>query len=201
MGYRYCDPLIVNRQNVRGELPDDLETLRTLIASCHLCDLGKSRRQSMGGFGTLRARVMFIDAYVSMAEDESGTYFCGRSGDSLVKMITNVLELTLDDVYLTHTVKCKAAGVNVPSASEYNSCKPYWKKELALVRPDVIVTLGPDAYTLVTEDRTPFEQVRGHRIDFAGADLVPIYHPQFLLRNPSLKKETLFDLQTIKALL
>lgn len=155
----------------------------------------------MHGHGGVSAGVMFIDAYVSLAEDESGTYFSGRSGETLAKMITNVLELALDEVYMTHAVKCKAAGVNKPSASEYNSCKPYWKKEMEIVNPKVIVTLGADAYTLITDDQTPFEQVRGRPIAFGSATLVPVYHPQFLLRNPSLKKETLFDLQRIKALL
>ena len=201
LGFNYCDPIIVNRRNVDGALPDDLGALRRLIETCHLCDLGKSRRQSMTGYGGTGANIMFIDAYVSLAEDESGEYFSGRSGDTLAKMITNVLHLRLEDIYLTHVVKCKAAGMNKPSPSECNSCKPYWRKELELVKPKIVVTLGPDAYRLVTGDETSFELVRGHRIAFDGATLVPLYHPQYLLRNPSLKKETLFDLQNIKALL
>jgi len=201
LGFDYCDPVIVNRRNVDGALPDDLEALRGLIRTCHLCDLGKSRRQSMAGYGGTQARLMFIDAFVSLAEDESGRYFSGRSGDSLAKMITRVLGLPLEAVYLTHAVKCKTAGTNRPSPSECNSCKPYWKKEMELVNPRVIVTLGPDAYRLVTGDETPFEQVRGHRIDYDGAVLFPLYHPQYLLRNPSLKKATMADLRNIRSAL
>lgn len=202
LGFDYCDPLIVNSGGVTGELPDDLAALRGIIRNCHLCDLGKVRRQSMSGFGDTAARIMFIDAYVSLAEDESGTYFSGRSGSSLAAMITNVLSLDLSEVYLTHAVKCKAAGTHKPSASECSSCKPYWRKEMELVRPELLVTLGPDAYRLVTGDETPFEQVRGHRISYEkGTTLVPLYHPQFLLRNPSLKKETFIDLQNLKAML
>lgn len=202
LGFDYCDPLIVNSGGVTGELPDDLAALRGIIRNCHLCDLGKVRRQSMAGFGDAAARIMFIDAYVSLAEDESGTYFSGRSGSSLAAMITNVLSLDLSEVYLTHAVKCKAAGTHKPSASECSSCKPYWRKEMELVRPELLVTLGPDAYRLVTGDETPFEQVRGHRIAYEkGTTLVPLYHPQFLLRNPSLKKETFIDLQNLKAML
>ena len=202
LGFDYCDPLIVNAGSVRGELPDDLGALRGIIRNCHLCDLGKIRRQSMSGYGTADARIMFIDAYVSLAEDESGAYFSGRSGASLAAMITNVLAMDLKTVYLTHAVKCKTVGTHKPSASECSSCKPYWRKEIELVRPEILVTLGPDAYRLVTEDESPFEQVRGQRIAYEkGTTLVPIYHPQFLLRNPSLKKETFVDLQNIKALL
>ncbi len=201
LGFSYCDPIIVNRRNVDGALPEALDALRALIETCHLCDLGKSRRQSMTGYGNTEAEIMFIDAYVSLAEDESGRYFSGRSGESLAKMITNVLKLDIESVYLTHLVKCKTAGLNIPSASECSSCKPYWRKEIELVKPNVIVTLGPDAYRLVTGDETPFEQVRGHKIAFGDATLIPLYHPQYLLRNPSLKKVTLFDLQNIKAAL
>jgi len=202
LGFDYCDPLIVNAGSVTGELPDDLGALREIIRNCHLCDLGKIRRQSLSGFGTAGARIMFIDAYVSLAEDESGAYFSGRSGSSLAAMITNVLALDLKAVYLTHAVKCKTVGTHKPSASECSSCKPYWRKEIELVRPEILVTLGPEAYRLVTDDETPFEQVRGHRIAYEkGTTLVPIYHPQFLLRNPSLKKETFIDLQNIKAML
>lgn len=145
---------------------------------------------------------MMIDDYVSLAQDESGDYFAGRAGTSLHNMITKVLELPPNSVYLTHAVKCKAAGSNHPSPSECSSCKPYWQKEIDLVRPRVIVTLGPDAYQMVSGDKSPFEQVRGHRIDFRHqSTLIPLYHPQFLLRNPSLKREALFDLQNIKELL
>ncbi len=200
LGFDYCDPLIVNDRTLSGELPDNLEAVQHIAGSCHLCDLGKNRRHGMKGFGTAQARVMIVDAFVSMAQDESGEYFAGRSGTSLQNMITNVLEIPLFDVYLTHAVKCKASGSNRPSQSECQSCMPYWRKEVELVRPKIIVTLGPDAYSLVTGDETPFEQIRGHKIEF-GQDvlLFPIYHPQYLLRNPSKKKATFFDLQNIKA--
>jgi len=202
LGFDYCDPVIVNAPGPDGELPDDLAALRRLIGNCHLCDLGKIRRHCMTGSGGAAAAVMFIDAYVSMAQDESGDYFAGRSGNSLERMITNVLGLDAEKVYLTHAVKCKGAGMHKPSSSERNSCKPYWRKEIELLRPKVIVPLGPDAYRIVTNDETPFEQVRGHKIDYEkGTLLFPLYHPQHLLRNPSLKKATYLDLQNLKALI
>jgi len=172
-----------------------------LSITCHLCDLGISRRQSMVGHGGPAAEIMFIDAFVSLAEDETGRYFSGRSGDSLAKMITEVLGLPLESVYLTHAVKCKAAGTNRPSSSECNSCRPYWRRELELVAPKIVVTLGPDAYRIVTGDTTPFEQVRGHRIAFEGRTLFALYHPQYLLRNPSLRKAAFLDLQNVRAAL
>ena len=182
-------------------LPDDLEQLHTMIKQCHLCDLSKSRRQSMSGSGNYSADIMFVDAYVSVAEDENNHYFAGRSGLSLVKMIENVLGLRVEDVFFTHAVKCKPLGSNMPSPSEYNSCKPYLFKQIELVKPKVIVTLGDQAYALLSGDDQPLQQVHGQKISYADTTLVPLYHPQFLLRNPSLKKETLNDLLTIKSLL
>ena len=182
-------------------LPHELMPLHQMVSSCHLCDLSKSRSQAMPGFGNPNADVMVVDAYVSMAEDESGTYFSGRSGSSLKKMIENVLRIPHQSVYLTHAVKCKPSGSKTPSPSEWNSCKPYLFKQIELIRPKVIIALGPDAYALLTGDENGFDQVRGQKIAFGSHTLVGIYHPQFLLRNPSLKQATLHDLQTIKSCL
>lgn len=193
--------MVVNRPSSDAELPGNLLRLRQTVDTCHLCDLAKSRRQSMHGHGSIEARVMFIDAFVSLAEDESGQYYSGHSGEMLANMIRNVLALPIEQVFLTHAVKCKPAGMQKPSPSEITSCRAYWQKEIELIRPRVIATLGPDAYSIVTEDNTPFEQVRGQRIAFAQATLVPLMHPHFLLRNPSKKRTAMSDLQTIKALI
>jgi len=155
----------------------------------------------MHGTGNLQADIMFVDAYVSIAEDQGNQYFAGRSGSSLASMIENVLKLRLEDVFVTHIVKCKPLSSNTPSPSEIKSCKPYLFKQIELIKPRIVVTLGPDAYHHLSGDNSDFKHVRGHKITMEHYTLVPLYHPQFLLRNPSLKKETLHDLQTIKSLL
>ena len=116
-------------------------------------------------------------------------------------MIENVLNLSIDDVYFTHAIKCKTLNSNTPSSSEFNSCKPYLFSQIEFIKPKVIVTLGSDAYYKVTDEDNNFEDVRGHVINFKKYKLIPIYHPQFLLRNPELKKTTLNDLKTIKSCL
>jgi DNA polymerase len=200
VGFDYIDPVTANLRNDQM-LPSDMESLGHMIGSCHLCDLSKSRSQAMAGTGNPDADVMIIDAYVSMAEDESGQYYAGRSGLSLKKMVENVLQLPCDSVFLTHAVKCKPSGSKVPSTSEWNSCKPYLFRQIELVNPSIIIALGGDAYRLLTEDSSAFDQVRGQKIAFGNRTLVPIYHPQYLLRNPSLKQVTLHDLNTIKSCL
>ncbi|MBN2870621.1 MAG: uracil-DNA glycosylase [Campylobacterales bacterium] len=198
LGYSYVDPVTPNRQIRSAVLPDSLMQLDETIKQCYLCDLSKSRRQSMSGYGNPRAQVMIVDAYVSAAEDESNSYYAGRSGAMLRDMIQKVLMLATDDVYMTHAVKCKPFGFQNPSQSECGSCSLFLTKQLELIRPRIIVTLGPDAYRLVMHEEDDFERVRGEIIPMGDALLIPIYHPLHLMRNPSLKKEAMRDLQTIK---
>ncbi len=199
VGFEYIDPIVINHKN-DGDLPDDMTAIKGLITNCHLCDLSKSRTQSLEGFGNFNADVMIIDAFISIAEDESGNYFTGRSGQSLQKMIENVLQLRIEDIFYTHGVKCKPLGTQVPSNSEIMSCKPYLFKQIELVKPRIIIALGEEVYSMLTNDTTPFEQVRGQSINFGDVLIIPIYHPAYLLRNPSLRSVTLHDLKTIKAL-
>lgn len=201
LGFNYSDPFVTNRPSVAQELPDNLLQLQEMVAQCHLCDLSKSRQQSMGGWGNPNADLMIVDAYVSVSEDGTNNYYAGKSGESLTKMIENVIGLRKEDVYISHAVKCKPLGTNTPSASEFNSCKPYLYKQIELIKPKVVIALGADAYSLLSGDDSDFEQVRGQKINVGDYTIIPIYHPQFLLRNPSFKGETLTDLKTIKSCL
>ena len=200
LGFEYTELASVNEKTL-DSLANDLDSLDLSIKSCHLCDLSKSRKQSMPGYGNQNANLMIIDFVVSNSEDESSSYYAGRAGNSLRKMVENVLELSIEDVYYTHALKCKPLGSNKPSESEYNSCKPYLLKQIELIKPKVIMILGEDAYNMFSQTKDEFHQVRGHIIDLKEYMVVPIYHPQFLLRNPSLKIETFNDLKIIKSLL
>ncbi len=200
IGYEYIDPFSINEKSTI-ETPLNLEELQQNIRSCYLCDLSKSRTQSLHGFGKKDADLMLVDYMVSQAQDSSNSYYVGRSGETLKNMIEKVLGLNVNDVYATHHVKCKPLSTNLPSPSECNSCKPYLQVEMAFVQPKVIVTLGESAYSELTGDRDNFENVRGHVIDFKQYKLIPIYHPQYLLRNPDLKRVTMQDLKIIKSCL
>jgi len=155
----------------------------------------------MYGYGNIHADIMIVDAYVSHSENEHNAYYVGRSGLSLKNMVEKVLLKRIDEVYLTHAVKCKPRDSKEPSTSEFESCKAYLFKQIDLIQPKIIIALGEKAYRLITGDTTPFEQVRGERVNFSTFSLVPIYHPTHLLRNPSLKRETLHDLNKIKSAL
>lgn len=200
IGFEYIDHFNMN-EKLNYATPTTLNELNTNISSCHLCDLSKSRTQSMDGFGNKDSNLIIIDFTVSQTQDSSNSYYTGRSGETLKNMVENVLKLKTEDIFLTHCVKCKPLNSNKPSPSEYNSCKSYLYSQIEFIKPKVIVTLGEDAYSSLTGDNSSFENARGHVIDFKGHKLIPIYHPQFLLRNPELKKITLNDLKTIKSCL
>ncbi len=200
IGFNYIDHFSINEKK-SYEKPNSLDELSQNISTCHLCDLSKSRTQSMAGFGNQNAELMIIDYDISQTQDTTNNYYSGRSGETLKKMIENVLNLNVEDVYLTHAIKCKPLKSNKPSPSEWNSCKAYLFSQIEFIQPKVIVTLGNESYNCVTEDNDNFDNVRGHVIDFKKYKLIPIYHPQYLLRNPELKKITMNDLKTIKSCL
>jgi len=198
IGFEYIDSFSINEPS-GFEFPNNIEELSKNITTCHLCDLSKSRTQSMYGFGSTNADLMIIDYSVSDSDDRKNTYYSGRSGETLQKMIENVLHLKIEDIFYTHAIKCKPLNSNTPSSSEWNSCKSYLFSQIEFIKPKVIVTLGKEAYFKVATESENFEDVRGHVIDFPKYKLIPIYHPQFLLRNPELKKIALNDLKTIKS--
>jgi DNA polymerase len=198
LGYHHVDSVIPNVQNNSTTLPDSLGSLNDAIQKCYLCDLSKSRTQSMFGFGNPNAPIVFIDAFVSAAEDEGNSYYSGRSGTMLRDMIEKVLNMRGEELVFTHAVKCKPFGFQNPSISECNSCAPFLSKQLSLIKPKLIIALGSEAYELLSNDGSDFERLRGELIPYGDALLIPMYHPMFLLRNPSLKKDAMRDLQTIK---
>ena len=199
-GFKYIDQFTIN-QSTDTQKPQDMSEFAKNISTCHLCDLSKSRSQSMPGYGDENADVMIIDFSVSPNDDSSNQYYSGRSGEILQNMIENVLELKVSQVYFTHAIKCKPLDANIPSKSEWESCKSYLFWQIEYVNPKVIVTLGKEAYAKIINEDEDFENVRGHIIDFENYKLVPIQHPSFILRNPQSKKTTFKDLKTIKSCL
>ena len=201
LGFNYIDHFELNQKDEKNN-PTSLNELIHTMQNCHLCDLSKSRKQCMSGYGDANASLLIIDYQVSQAQDTTNSYYAGRSGEILKKMIENVLQINIEDVYFTHAIKCKTLLSNKASSSEWNSCKHYLFSQLDFIQPKVIVTLGAEAYSHLSGDSIEnFENVRGHVIDFKTYKLIPIYHPQFLLRNPELKKVTFTDLTTIKSIL
>ncbi|ADV46748.1 uracil-DNA glycosylase [Nitratifractor salsuginis] len=201
MGYRYTDVKPSDLDPEPAQLPDDLEELRRLVEQCHLCDLAKSRHKVVFGEGDPHARLMFVGEGPGATEDQTGRPFVGRAGELLTRMIENVLHLRREEVYIANIVKCRPPGNRVPTPTEAFTCRPYLLKQIEIIRPRIIMTLGATAYRYLTNDETPISRVRGHIIQSDHYTLVPTFHPSYLLRNPSAKKQAWEDLLKVKALL
>ncbi len=181
---------------------DSFEKLKQKVYSCHLCELSKTRKNIVFGEGNESADLMFVGEAPGFYEDESGRPFVGRAGQLLTKIINNVLELDRSDVYIANIVKCRPPNNATPTPEIANCCKGYLYKQIELVKPKIIVALGSVAYKYLTNDlKTNITKIRGSVIDFDGIWLIPTYHPSFLLRNPSAKKDVFLDMKKVKAML
>lgn len=192
-------PLSLSRQPA---LSQNLEELKSSVAKCHLCALAKSRKNVIFGAGNLKAKVMFIGDSPSVSEDETGMPFSGKSGELLAKMIENVLLIPKEEVYVTTILKCKTPDNRVPTPEEVACCKPYVMQQIQTIRPQIIVALGSTSFHHLTgEYDTPIDKIRGTVLNFGEAKLIPTFHPNFLLRNPSAKKEVFADMLKIRSML
>ena len=188
-------------KNIDIKMPKDLVQLKEIVLNCNLCNLSKTRTNVVFGEGNPNAKIMFIGEAPGREEDIQGRPFVGRSGEILTKMIENVLFLKRDEVYISNIVKCRPPQNRDPQIEEVESCKGYLLKQIEIINPKIIVTLGRIAFKYLLNDETPITKARGKIYNFKGIKVIPTFHPSYLLRNPSKKKEALRDLQFIKEFL
>jgi len=200
-GYRYTSVTPFKDDVADLTLPNRLDALRKQALACHLCGLSKSRTHVVFGEGNTEAALMFVGEAPGASEDSMGRPFVGRSGELLNKMIKNVLYLDREDVYIANIVKCRPPQNRAPTPSEAHTCRSFILKQIELIRPKIIVTLGATAYHYLSGDDTPVSKIRGTIQQKERYTLLPTYHPSYLLRNPSAKKEVFEDLKKVKALL
>ncbi len=201
MGVRYTDVTPSDFDPEPADLPNDLESLKEIVESCHLCDLSKSRHNVVFGEGNPEADLMFVGEGPGATEDSTGRPFVGRAGELLTKMIENVLYIPRSQVYIANIVKCRPPGNRVPTPTEAFTCRPYLLRQIEIIRPKIIVTLGATAYRYLTNDESPISRVRGQLIHAEDYLLIPTFHPSYLLRNPSAKKEAFRDMLTVKEMM
>ena len=201
LGYNYTNIAVYKEDELNLTLPNTLEALQKQAQNCHLCELSKSRQKVVFGEGDPHADLLFIGEAPGATEDSSGKPFTGRSGELLTKMIENVLQISRSDVYITNIVKCRPPNNQVPTPTQAHTCQPYLLKQIELIKPKLIVTLGATAYHYLTGDETSITKIRGTLHKQKGYTIIPTYHPSYLLRNPSAKKEVFEDLLKVKDLM
>ena len=202
LGYKYTSNKPFSYEEQKNlELPHSLTKLKKQVQNCHLCSLSKNRNKIIFGEGNENADIMFVGGIPIEMEDDAGKIFLGRGGDMLTAMIEKVLGLRREDVYITNLLKCHPLNTQELHETPFHTCKAYLFKEIELVKPKIIVTLGKEAYHYLTNETSDLKEIRGNVTNHKNFKLIPTYHPNFLLKNPSLKKEVFIDLQKVKSLL
>jgi DNA polymerase len=184
----------------------DLEDLKKEASKCQKCQLGKSRINVVFGVGNPKAQLMFIGEGPGFDEDHKGEPFIGRAGMLLTKII-EAMKLTREDVYIANIVKChpmidptnpeRRGNDRPPTPQEVQSCMPYLEKQVEIINPKVICTLGSSATKALLAVETPISKLRGKFFEYKSVPLMPTYHPAALLRNPSLKKDVWQDMKAV----
>ena len=153
------------------------------VAACSACSLCQQRKQAVLGVGDLNPDWLFIGEGPGAEEDTQGEPFVGQAGKLLDNML-DALDISRGNkVYIANAVKCRPPGNRTPEAAEIDTCRPYLQRQIALLKPKIIVLLGKAAaHALLHEDKT-LAAMRGHRFEYAGIPVVVTYHPAYLLRN------------------
>ena len=172
-----------------------------VVGDCTRCKLHRGRNKLVFGAGNPQARLVFVGEGPGADEDREGLPFVGRAGALLTKMIA-AMGLRRDDVYICNVVKCRPPNNRDPEADEVETCEGFLRAQLAIVRPDVIVGLGRTAVHALLRTQTPISKLRGTWQRYEGIDLMPTWHPSFLLReerDPAQvkKREAWSDLQQV----
>jgi DNA polymerase len=165
---------------------------------CKLCGLG--RRQVVFGVGNPRARLMFVGEAPGEDEDRQGEPFVGRAGQLLTKIIESI-GLARDQVYIANVIKCRPPGNRNPEPDEVSTCEPYLFRQIDAIRPQVIVPLGKFAAQSLLKTTDPITRLRGRTFRYRGSSLIPTFHPAYLLRNPSAKRDVWEDMKKVRAIL
>lgn len=178
---------------------DVLEAFRDEICECMNCPLGATRNQFVFGSGSLEAGIMFVGEAPGADEDRAGLPFVGTAGQLLTKII-EAMGLSREEVYICNILKCRPPNNRDPQPEEIAQCEPYLKRQIELVQPSVLCTLGRfAAQTLLGSDLTMGCLRQGeHR--YEGIPLVATYHPAALLRNPQWKRPTWEDIKKVRRL-
>lgn len=176
-----------------------LEEIAKQIRSCEGCELHASRNKTVPGEGNGDSPdIMFIGEGPGADEDAQGRPFVGKAGQLLTKMI-GAMGYSRDQVYIANIVKCRPPGNRVPLEDEMSACSPYLRKQIELIQPKIIIALGKTAVEGLLHKPVAITRFRGTWCKYEGIDLMPTYHPAYLLRSPNKKRDAWADLQAVMA--
>lgn len=201
LGYRHLDLTAPVAVSAAGEAVLDgtgaqLAAVAAVCMPCVRCRLSETRTQVVFGTGSPNARLMFVGEAPGRDEDREGRPFVGRAG-ALLTDIIHAMKLRREDVYIANVIKCRPPENRNPEADELDACRPWIRQQISIIAPEVIVTLGRFALQSLLEKPIAISAARGEWQSLDGIRLMPTYHPAYLLRNPSAKKEVWSDMKKV----
>jgi len=176
---------------------ETFEAIHCEIGPCTRCPLHEQRTNVVHTEGNRKARLMFVGEAPGADEDAQARPFVGRAGQLLTKII-EAIGLKREEVLIGNVNRCRPPGNRAPTAEEASTCKPYLLREIAIVQPQVIVVLGNTAMKNLLDTREGITRLRGTFQDYKGIKVMPTFHPAYLLRDPSKKRETWEDLKKVR---
>jgi uracil-DNA glycosylase len=174
-----------------------LAELETVAQRCTDCLLHRGRTHVVFGVGNPQAELMFVGEAPGRDEDLQGEPFVGRAGQLLTRII-EAMGMKRQDVYIANVIKCRPPNNRNPEADEIARCEPYLIRQIALVKPRMIVALGTFAAQTLLQTKLPISQLRGRFHTYQGVRVRPTFHPAFLLRNPERKRAVWEDMQAVQ---
>jgi uracil-DNA glycosylase len=176
---------------------ETFEQIHAEIGDCTRCPLHQERTHVVHTEGNRKARLMFVGEAPGADEDAQARPFVGRAGQLLTKII-EAIGLKREEVLIGNVNRCRPPGNRAPTTEEAATCKPFLLREIAVVQPEVIVVLGNTAMKNLLDTREGITRLRGTFQDYKGIKVMPTFHPAYLLRDPSKKRETWEDLKKVR---
>jgi len=175
---------------------NDLDSLKKEALGCKQCSLNKTRHNVVFGAGNPKAELVFIGEAPGEDEDLQGLPFVGRAGQLLTKII-EAMGLKRSDVYIANILKCRPPNNRPPLPGEIEECEGILKKQIDIIKPKIICTLGKFASQTLLRTEIPISSLRGNFKEYNGIKLMPTFHPAYLLRNPNDKRLVWQDMKKI----
>lgn len=183
----------MRRKNHEDHEDEAWTLIQEKVARCRSCPLCETRHLTVFGEGPMDADIMFIGEGPGKDEDERGRPFVGKAGQ-LLSQIFQAAGLPREEVFISNVVKCRPPGNRVPAVEEMISCFPFLEAQIALIAPKMIICLGSTPTKWMLKTSEGITKLRGRWFKWRGIDLMPMFHPSYLLRNQSRKKGSPKDL-------
>lgn len=172
-----------------------LSSLAAIVAKCRRCmELATTRKQTVFGTGDPNARIMFIGEAPGADEDAQGEPFVGEAGQLLNKIIT-ACKMTRDEIYICNVLRCRPPGNRNPLPQEASNCREFLEAQIRIVQPEYIICWGAVAAQNLLNETRAVGKLRRQFFEYNGAKVLCTYHPSYLLRNASAKKEVWEDMK------